>query len=78
MGLCFPLAIPSLLYVRHLQLTPILTLYEIANPPVLSGLSGIPDSLLCNAIAILAKTGRAQLISISDGDGVQLFLRTVK
>jgi len=44
---------------------------------VLSGLSGIPDSLLCNAIAILAKTDRAQLISISDGDGVRLFLRTV-
>jgi len=78
MGLCFPLAIPSLLYVRPLQLTPILTLYEIANPPVLSGLSGIPDSLLFNAIAILAKTGRAQLISISDGNGVRLFLRTVK
>lgn len=60
------------------QLNTILTLYEIANPPVSSVLSGIPESLLRNAIAILAKSGRAQLISISDGDGVRLFPRTVK
>ena len=32
--------------------------------------SVIPESLLRNAIAILPKSGRAQLISISDGDGV--------
>jgi len=60
------------------QLNTILTLYEIANPPVSFVLSGIPESLLRNAIAILAKSGRAQLISISDGDGVRLFLRSVK
>ena len=60
------------------QLNTILTLYEIANPPVPSVLSGIPESLLRNAIAILAKSGRAQLISISDGDGVRLFQRSVK
>jgi len=60
------------------QLNTILTLYEIANPPVSSVLSGIPESLLRNAIAILAKSGRAQLISIADGDGVRLFLRSVK
>ena len=60
------------------QLNTILTLYEIANPPVSSVLSGIPESLLRNAIAILAKSGRAQLISISDGDGVRLFQRSVK
>ena len=60
------------------QLNTILTLYAIANPPVSSVLSGIPESLLRNAIAILAKSGRAQLISISDGDGVRLFLRSVK
>jgi len=60
------------------QLNTILTLYEIANPPVSSVLSGIPESLLRNAIAILAKSSRAQLISISDGDGVRLFPRSVK
>jgi len=60
------------------QLNTILTLYEIANPPVSSVLLGIPESLLRNAIAILAKSGRAQLISIADGDGVRLFLRSVK
>ena len=60
------------------QLNTILTLYEIANSPVSSVLSGIPESLLRNAIAILAKSGRAQLISISDGDGVRLFPRSVK
>jgi len=46
------------------QLNTILTLYEIANAPVSSVLSGIPESRLRNAIAILAKSGRAQLISI--------------
>jgi hypothetical protein len=60
------------------QLNTILTLYEISNPPVPNALSGIPDSLLRNVIAVLAKSGRAQLISISDGDGVRLFPRSVK
>jgi ESCRT-II complex subunit VPS25 len=60
------------------QLNTILTFYEIANPPVPSALSGIPESLLRSAIAILAKGGRAQLISISDGDGVRFFPRTAK
>jgi ESCRT-II complex subunit VPS25 len=60
------------------QLNTILTLYEISNPPVPTALSGIPESLLRNAIAILAKSGRAQLISISDGDGVRLFPRSAK
>jgi ESCRT-II complex subunit VPS25 len=60
------------------QLNTILTLYEISNTPVLSVLSGIPESLLRSAIAILAKSGRAQLISISDGDGVRLFPRSLK
>ena len=46
------------------QLNTILSLYEIANAPVSSVLSGIPESRLRNTIAILAKSGRAQLISI--------------
>jgi len=60
------------------QLSTILTLYDIANPPVSSVLSGVPESLLRNATAILAKSGRPQPISILDGDGVRLFLRSVK
>ena len=60
------------------QLSTILTFYEISNPPVPSALSGIPESLLRNAISILAKGGRAQLISISDGDGVRFFPRVSK
>jgi len=39
---------------------------------------GDPRVATCNAISILSKGGRAQLISISDGDGVRLFLRSVK
>jgi hypothetical protein len=60
------------------QLNTILTFYEISNPPVPSALSGIPESLLRNALSILAKGGRAQLISISDGDGVRFFPRAAK
>jgi hypothetical protein len=60
------------------QLNTILTFYEISNPPVPSALSGIPESLR-SAISVLAKSGgRAQLISISDGDGVRFFPRTAK
>ncbi|KAH9074704.1 ESCRT-II complex vps25 subunit [Lactarius deliciosus] len=55
------------------QLNTILTFYEISDPPVPSALSGIPESLLRGAIAVLAKSGRAQLISISGGDGVRFF-----
>jgi len=55
------------------QLNTILTFYEISDPPVPSALSGIPDSLLRSAISVLTKSGRAQLISISDGDGVRFF-----
>ncbi|KAI0285769.1 ESCRT-II complex vps25 subunit [Russula aff. rugulosa BPL654] len=60
------------------QLNTILTFYEISNPPVPSALSGIPESLLRNALSILARGGRAQLISISDGDGVRFFPRAAK
>ncbi|KAI0305832.1 ESCRT-II complex vps25 subunit [Multifurca ochricompacta] len=60
------------------QLNTILTFYEISEPPVPSELSGIPQSLLRSAIAVLVKGGRAQLISISDGDGVRFFPRNAK
>ncbi|KAJ6619547.1 ESCRT-II complex vps25 subunit [Mycena sp. CBHHK59/15] len=60
------------------QLNTILTFYEISDPPVPSPLSNIPINLLRKAIAILAKTGRAQLIAIADGEGVRLFQGTGK
>jgi ESCRT-II complex subunit VPS25 len=50
-----------------------MTFYEIANPPVASALSGVPDILLRRAVASLAKTGRAQLLAAADGDGVRFF-----
>ena len=55
------------------QLNTILTLYEITDPPVESPLTGLPIVLLRKAIAVLAKTGRAQLIAITDGEGVRFF-----
>lgn len=55
------------------QLNTILTFYDITDPPIESELSGIPVSLLRNAIAILVKSGRAQLIGVADGEGVRLF-----
>ncbi|KAI6116805.1 ESCRT-II complex vps25 subunit [Pisolithus croceorrhizus] len=54
------------------QLSTILTLYEITDPPVPSPLSGIPLSLLRRAIVILTRSGRAQLIGVADGEGVRL------
>ncbi|KAJ7288518.1 ESCRT-II complex vps25 subunit [Mycena rebaudengoi] len=60
------------------QLNTILTFYEITDPPVPSPLSNIPISLLRKAIAVLAKTGRSQLIAVSDGEGVRLFQGTGK
>ncbi|KAK7048173.1 ESCRT-II complex subunit-domain-containing protein [Favolaschia claudopus] len=60
------------------QLNTILTFYEITDPPIPSPLSNIPVTLLRKAIAILAKTGRSQLITIADGEGVRLFQGTGK
>ncbi|KAA1470195.1 ESCRT-II complex vps25 subunit [Dentipellis sp. KUC8613] len=60
------------------QLNTILTFYEIMEPAIPSPLSGIPVPLLRNAIGVLGKTGRAQIISIADGEGVRLFPRTGK
>ncbi|CCM02671.1 uncharacterized protein FIBRA_04776 [Fibroporia radiculosa] len=53
------------------QMNTILTFYEIAEPPVPSPLSGIPPTLLRAAINILIKQSRAQIIAISDGEGVR-------
>ncbi|KAI0031144.1 ESCRT-II complex vps25 subunit [Vararia minispora EC-137] len=55
------------------QLNTILTFFEIAEPEVESPLVGIPAPLLRAAIAVLARTGRAQAISIPDGEGVRFF-----
>ncbi|ETW78683.1 hypothetical protein HETIRDRAFT_419923 [Heterobasidion irregulare TC 32-1] len=55
------------------QLNTIMTFYEITEPPIESPLSGIPIPLLRKAIAMLSKTGRAQIISIADGEGVRFF-----
>ena len=57
------------------QLNSILTYYEITEPEVPSDLSGLAAPLLKKAIAILGKTGRAQTISISDGEGVRFLPR---
>jgi ESCRT-II complex subunit VPS25 len=54
------------------QLNTILTFYEIMEPPLESPLSGIPVVLLRKAVIALNKTGRAQLISVADGEGVKL------
>ncbi|EPQ56308.1 ESCRT-II complex, vps25 subunit [Gloeophyllum trabeum ATCC 11539] len=58
------------------QLTTILTFYEITDPPVPSPLTGIPVVLLRKAIAVLAKTGRAQIIAVADGEGARFFAGT--
>ncbi|KAJ7229107.1 ESCRT-II complex subunit-domain-containing protein [Mycena pura] len=60
------------------QLNTILTFYEITDPPIPSPLSNMPANLLRKAIAVLAKTGRAQLITVADGEGVRLFQGTGK
>jgi len=54
------------------QLNTILTFYDIVEPPLASELTGIPIFLLRKAIAVLSRTGRAQLITITDGEGVRL------
>ncbi|OSX64345.1 hypothetical protein POSPLADRAFT_1045422 [Postia placenta MAD-698-R-SB12] len=59
------------------QLNTILTFFEIVEPPVPSQLSGIPDTLLRRAISILTKTNRAQVIAVSDGEGVRFLAGNV-
>jgi len=58
------------------QINTILTFYEIQEPAVASELQGIPVSLLRKAIAILSKTGRAQLIDGTEEGGVRFFSGT--
>ncbi|KZP17541.1 winged helix DNA-binding domain-containing protein [Athelia psychrophila] len=55
------------------QLKKILTFYEITNPPIESPLTDLPLTLLRQAIAILGKTGRAQTITVPDGEGARFF-----
>jgi len=54
------------------QLNTILTFYDIMEPPVPSPLSGIPLVILRKAINVLTKSARAQIISVSDGEGVRI------
>ncbi|KAK2465713.1 hypothetical protein APHAL10511_002257 [Amanita phalloides] len=55
------------------QLNTILTYYDITDPPVESELTNIPTPLLKKAITILIKAGKAQVIGISEGEGVRFF-----
>ncbi|KAF6761853.1 ESCRT-II complex vps25 subunit [Ephemerocybe angulata] len=55
------------------QMNTIMTFYEITDPPVNSPLTNIPLPLLRKAITILAKSNRAQIIAIADGEGVRFF-----
>lgn len=50
--------------------------YEIVEPPIPSNLSNLPVPLLKEAIAILAKTARAQIIVVTDGEGVRFLPET--
>ncbi len=53
------------------HLNTIMTFYEIVEPPVPSPLSGLPLPILRKAIAVLAKSSRAQTIAVADGEGVR-------
>ena len=55
------------------QINTILTFFEIINPPYDSALSGMPAPLLRKAVIYLSKSGRAQIIAVSDGEGVRFF-----
>ncbi|KAF5316477.1 hypothetical protein D9619_006707 [Psilocybe cf. subviscida] len=57
------------------QLNVILTFYDITDPPLESALTNIPVPLLRKAISILGRTSRAQIIAISDGEGVRFLTR---
>ncbi|KAI0831896.1 ESCRT-II complex vps25 subunit [Trametes gibbosa] len=53
------------------QLNTILTFYEIVEPPVPSPLSGVPLPIVRRAVGVLARSIRAQIIAVSDGEGVR-------
>ena len=65
MGLWFPQASSTG------QLNTIMTFYEIVEPPVPSPLAGVPLPVLRRAIAVLARSARAQTIAVADGEGVR-------
>ncbi|KAJ4474971.1 ESCRT-II complex vps25 subunit [Lentinula aciculospora] len=60
------------------NLNTIMTFYEITDPPIASPLSGLPIPLLRQAIAILSRSNRAQIIAIAEGEGVRFFPSTGK
>jgi ESCRT-II complex subunit VPS25 len=55
------------------QLNTILTFYDITDPPVESAMNRIPTTLLRKAIAILSKSGRAQIIDGLEGGGAKFY-----
>lgn len=48
-----------------------MTFFEIVEPPVPSPLEGLPLPILRKAVAVLAKSARAQIIAVADGEGVR-------
>jgi len=57
------------------QLNTILTFYEIISPEVPSQFTDMPLPLLRRVLAVLTKTGRAQIIEGAEGGGVRFFTR---
>ena len=59
------------------QLNTILTFYEISEPEIQTEMSGLPFPLLRKALALLIKSGKAQIIEggSGDGSGVRFFAR---
>ncbi|PAV20069.1 ESCRT-II complex vps25 subunit [Pyrrhoderma noxium] len=55
------------------QLNTILTFYELSNPPIPTSFSGLPDVILRRAVTYLSKSARAQVIAVTDGEGVRFF-----
>jgi len=57
------------------QLNTILTFYEITSPEAPSQFTDVPLPLLRKVLAVLTKTGRAQIIEGAEGGGVRFFAR---
>ena len=58
------------------HLNTIMTFYEIVEPAVPSPLEGLPLPILRNAIMVLVKSNRAQVIAVPDGEGVRFLSST--
>lgn len=58
------------------QMNTIMTFYEIVEPPVPSPLSDIPLPILRRAVGVLTKSNRAQIIAVTDGEGVRFLAGT--